>query len=197
MGIDTKQIQELRTLTGAGVMDCKRALEQAHGEFGKAQALLDEQVDQKAQKKADRAVKEGVVDAYLHGDGRIGVLIEVLCETDFLSLNPEFRSLVRDLALQVAAEDPQYVSAQEVPAAVLAEVEQKAEATALALGKPDRVIPQIKAGKVKKFLAQVCLLEQRFIKDQEVTVGSLVQNLTAKSGENIRVSRFTRYQLTD
>ncbi|MGE5553345.1 MAG: translation elongation factor Ts [Betaproteobacteria bacterium] len=121
--------------------------------------------------------------------------MEVHCETDFLARNAEFRSLVKDIALQIASEAPQYVSTKDVPDEVIQEVERQAEATAIALGKPDRVTSQMKAGKVRKFLSQVCLMEQRFIKDQEITVGTLVHNLAAKSGENIRVVRFTRYQI--
>jgi elongation factor Ts len=195
--IDTQQIQELRTLSGAGVMDCKRALEESLGDFAKARALLAAKAEQTSQKKAERTVKAGVVEAYIHGNGRIGVLLEVDCETDFLAESPAFRSLVRDLALQIASEEPQYVSTQEVPPERLREVENEAECNARTLGKPERAIEQIKAGKVRKYLSQVCLLEQRFIKDQEVTPGQLVQALIAQSGENIQVRRFTRYQVTE
>jgi elongation factor Ts len=197
MRIDPREIQQLRTQTGAGVMDCKRALEESPGDFTKARAMLADKAEKTAERKANREVKAGVVDSYIHGNGRIGVLIQVDCETDFLSETAEFRALVKELALQIASESPRYVSAQDVPAEVTAEVQREAEANAVALGKPERAVLQIKEGKVRKFLSQVCLMEQRFIKNQDVTCGGLVQELIAKSGENIQVRRFMRYQLTE
>lgn len=195
MKIDTQQIQELRGLSGVGVMDCKRALEEAHGDFAKARVILGERAEKVAQKKADREVAIGVVDSYIHGNGRIGVLIEVRCETDFLSDSPQFRSLVKDLALQIASEAPRYISAGDVPPEVIQEAEKKAEENAVALGKPEKAVLQIKAGKVKKMLSRICLMEQAFIKDPEVTVGSLIQSFIARSGENIQVCQFMRYEV--
>ena len=197
MKADLQQIQELRGLTGAGVMECKRTLEEAQGDFAKALAVLDEKAKETAKKKAAREVKAGIVDAYIHGDGRIGVLIEVVCETDFLSKSRDFRGLVRDLMLQIASEGPQYVNAADVPPPVLLAVEEEADAAARSLGKPEGVIRQIKAGKVKKHLSRICLMEQPFIKDPDITVATLVRRFIAKSGENTRVLHFTRYQLTD
>lgn len=195
MKADTRTIQELRNLTGIGIMDCKRALEESQGDFAKARALLAGRAERAAQKKADREAKAGVVGSYVHGNGRIGVLIEVHCETDFLSESPEFRSLVRDLALQVASEEPQYVNAADVPAEIIAEVEREAEENARILGKPERAVLQIKAGKVRKFLSRACLLEQAFIKDPEITVGAMVNRFVATSGENVQVCHFTRYEI--
>lgn len=195
MKIETARIQELRSLTGAGIMDCKRALEESLGDFTRARAVLDEKAAKTANKKADREVKAGIVDSYIHGNGQIGVLIEVHCETDFLSETQEFKALVRDLALQVASESPRYISAEEVPPKLIAGIENQAAEIALALGKPEKAVAQIKAGKVRKFLSEVCLLEQRFIKNPDVTVGSLIQGLVALSGENVQVRHFTRYQL--
>jgi elongation factor Ts len=195
MGNDVQQIRELRNLTGAGVMECKRALEDTQGDFARAQALLQEKAQNTAQKKACREATAGTIGAYLHNDGRIGVLIEVYCETDFLSRNPEFRGLVKELMLQIASEEPQYIRVEEVPPEVIRHVEEKAVQMAQALGKPERTITLIKEGKVRKFLDRACLMEQRFIKDPELTIAGLVQRFIARSGENIQIRRFTRYQV--
>lgn len=195
MAIDTAQIKELRQLTSVGVMECKRALEQAGGDFEKAQALLAERAAEKASEKSNREVKQGIIDAYIHGDGRIGVLLEVLCETDFLSRSEAFRGLVKDIALQIASENPLFISADEVPKETIQEVEREAEKLARAQGKPERVIEQIKAGKVRKFIGEVCLLEQKFIKDDSITVGDLVRTFVGQSGENVQIRHFTRRQL--
>jgi elongation factor Ts len=195
MRVDPKQVQQLRSLTGAGVMECKRALEDSLGDFEIAKLRLQEAFDRVAAKKAERVAGAGLVDSYIHGDGRIGVLIEVRCETDFLSGSEEFRRLVRDLALQVASEAPTYVRAEDVPPELVSEVERKAEATALALGKPERAIPSIVTGKVRKYLSQVCLMEQPFIRDRSLTMTNLVNAFSAKAGENVRVEGFTRYHI--
>lgn len=191
MAIDTAQIKRLRQLTSVGVMECKRALEEAGGDFEKAQALLAERAAQKAKEKSNREVKHGLIDAYIHGEGRIGVLVEVLCETDFLARSGAFRSLVRDIALQVASESSLFISADEVPEEMIQEVEREAEKLARAQGKPEKVIEQIKAGKVRKFISEVRLLEQKFIKDDSVTVGDLVRSFVGKSGENDGLRTFT------
>lgn len=197
MAIDTAQIKKLRQLTSVGVMECKRALEEAGGDFEKAQALLAERAAQKAEEKSNREVKHGIIDAYIHGNGRIGVLVEVLCETDFLSRSEAFRSLVRDISLQIASENPLFISADEAPEETIQQVESEAERLARAQGKPERVIEQIKAGKVRKFISEVCLLEQKFIKDDSITVGDLVRSFVGKSGENVVVKHFTRRQLDE
>lgn len=195
MTITTGQILELRQLTGEGVMDCKRALEASEGDFARARALLAEAAEKEARKKAEREVKAGIVDSYIHNGGRVGVLIEVHCETDFLSESPEFRRFVRELALQIASEAPQYVGSEDVPPELIREIERQAEENARATGKPERAILQMKEGKVRKFLSRACLLEQAFIKDPEITVGALVNRFVAKSGENVQVCHFTRYQI--
>lgn len=197
MEVTTKQIRELRSITGMGVMECKRTLEESLGDFNKALSILDEKAKEIAQQKAAREVKFGIVDAYIHNDGRLGVLIEVYCETDFLSTSPDFKEFVKDLMLQIAAEDPQYVCIEEVPAEVLQEVEREALRAAQALGKPDQVVQTIKEGKVQKYLSQICLMEQRFIKDQDISVNGMVRRFIAKSGENIEVRHFTRYQIAE
>jgi elongation factor Ts len=194
MRIERKQIEELRNLTGMGVMECTRTLEDVQGDLAKALVILDEKAKEIARQKAEREVKTGLVDSYIHGDGRIGVMIEVVCETDFLSKSRDFRTLIKDLMLQIAAENPQYVSIDEVPVEILRDLEEEAALSARALGKPERVISYIQAGKVKKYLSRACLMEQRFIKDQDITVGGLVRRFIAKSGENMKVLHFTRYQ---
>jgi elongation factor Ts len=197
MGVNTELIKELRQLTSLGVMECKRALEQAGGDFEKAKALLAERAAEKANEKSEREVKQGIIDAYIHGDGRIGVLLEVLCETDFLARSETFRRLVKDIALQIASMNPQYISANEVPAEVIHQVECEAEGMARAQGKPEKVIEQIKAGKVRKFMSEVCLLEQRFIKDDNTTVGDLIRTFVGQSGENVQIRYFVRRQLDE
>lgn len=195
MSIDTQRILELRQLTGAGVMDCKRALEEAAGDLEKARALLAAKAAEAAGKRADREIAQGVVEAYVHPGNRIGVLIEVRCETDFLANSPEFRHLVKELCLQIASEAPEYVYPDDVPAEVIERVRQEATANAKALGKPEPVIEQIAAGKVDKYLSHACLLRQRSIKNPDVTIAEMIQALIASSGENIRVIHFTRYEI--
>jgi elongation factor Ts len=195
MMISTEDIKRLRMLTSAGVMECKKALEEADGDFAQAQTVLMERAVQKADKKAEREVKHGVVDSYIHGDGRIGVLIEVHCETDFLSKGAPFRGLVRDLALQIASEAPLYINAEDVPQEEIAKVAAEAEQAAIAEGKPARVIEQIKQGKVRKYISEVCLMEQRFIKNTDIAVAELVRNFIGQSGENVQVSFFVRRQI--
>jgi elongation factor Ts len=197
MVIDTALIKQLRELTSAGVMECKRALEEANGDFSQAQAVLVERAAKKAEKKADREMKHGVVQAYIHGDGRIGVLLEVHCETDFLSKGEAFRGLVKDLALQIASEAPLYISTNDVPAEAIQQVAAEAETAAREQGKSDKVIEQIKNGKVQKYLSTVCLMEQRFIKDPDLTVGDLVHAFIGQSGENVQIVHFTRRQIAD
>jgi elongation factor Ts len=195
MMISTEDIKRLRTLTSAGVMECKRALEEANGDFEQAQTVLQERAVLKAEKKADREVKHGVIEAYIHGDGRIGVLLEVHCETDFLSKGAPFRSLVKDLALQIASEAPQYINAEDVPQELIDQVAAEAEQTARAEGKPERVIEQIKQGKIRKFISEVCLMEQKYIKDTDMVVADLVRSFIGSSGENVQVSYFVRRQI--
>lgn len=195
MKISTEEIKRLRALTSAGVMECRKALEEADGDFEKAQAVLMERAILRAEKKADREVKHGIVDAYIHGDGRIGVLIEVHCETDFLSKGAPFRGLVRDLALQIASEAPLYINAEDVPQAEIAQIAAEAEQIALTEGKPARVVEQIKQGKVRKHISEVCLMEQRFIKNTDITVADYVRNFIGQCGENVQVVYFARRQI--
>ena len=193
--ISAQQVKELRETTGAGMMDCKRALTETDGDMAKAVDFLREKGLAAAAKKSGRIAAEGLVESYIHGVGRIGVLIEVNCETDFVAKTPEFHGFVRDLAMQVAAANPQYLTRQEVPAEVLEHEREILKAQALNEGKPAKIIDKMVEGRVEKFYKDNCLLEQAFIKDPDKTVTEIVNAQIAKIGENIIVRRFTRYQL--
>jgi elongation factor Ts len=197
MAIDASQVKELRERTGAGIMECKQALAQTQGDLEKAVDFLRQKGLSKAAKKADRATPEGLISAYIHPGGKIGVLVEVNCETDFVARNPEFQELVKDLALQIAGSHspPQYIQREDIPPTVLDKEKDIFYAQARDLGKPDKVMDQIVQGKVEKFYEEVCLLEQPFIKDPGMKVRDLLTQKIAKIGENIRISRFIRYRL--
>lgn len=188
-------VKELREKTGAGLLDCQKALGEAEGDAERALRILREKGLAKAAKKAMRAATDGTVGAYIHPGGKIGVLIEVNCETDFVAKTPEFQGLVRDLAMQVAASIPRYVSREDVPAHEL-EVEREIyRAQAKQQGKPDKVIERIVEGQVERFYKDVCLLEQPFVKQSDRTVGELVQEAIVRFGVNVAVRRFARFQL--
>src|SRR3954467_4971327 len=189
--IDPQIVKQLREKTNAGMMDCKRALEEAGGDLAKAETILRTKGIASASKKASRATKEGIVASYIHLQGKVGVLVEVNCETDFVAKNENFREFVKDITLHIAAAHPQYVSREEVPAKVL-EAE-RAIYEAQVKGKPANVIDKIVAGKLDKFYSTVCLLEQGFIKNPDQTIKELVATKIAELGENIVIRRFTRY----
>lgn len=192
--ITMEMVKELRQRTQAGIKDCRDALVQAGGDMERAVAILREKGLAQAAKKAGRIAAEGIVDAYIHGDGRIGVLIEVNCETDFVAKTEDFRRLVRDLAMQVAAARPEYVRREDVPASVI-EAEREIYARAARNeGKPEQVIDRIVSGRLEKFFQQVCLLEQPFIKNPDQTVEQLIRERVASMGENITVRRFARFE---
>lgn len=193
--INAKQIKELRDKTGAGMMDAKKALEESGGDVDQAIENLRKAGALKAEKKADRVAAEGLIHAYIHGEGRIGVLVEVNSETDFVARNEEFRELVHDLALHIAASSPLYVSREEVPSDILEKEKDIYKEQALGEGKPGDVVDKIVAGKIAKYYEEVCLLEQPFVKDQDRTVEELIKEKIAVIGENIQVRRFTRYVL--
>jgi elongation factor Ts len=198
MEIRAELVKELREKTGAGFMDCKKALAEVSGDLDQAVRWLREKGLAAAAKKAGRATSEGLVDSYLHAGGRIGVLVEVNCETDFVAKTPDFQRLVKDLAMQVAAASPalpRYVRREEVPADVVEQEREIYRAQAKGSGKPDKVIEKIVDGKIDKFLSDICLLEQPFIRDPEKTVKEIVAEAIAKLGENINVRRFARFQL--
>lgn len=193
--ISAQQVKELRETTGAGMMDCKKALVETNGDMEKAVDYLREKGLAAAAKKAGRIAAEGLVEAYIHGGGKIGVMIEVNCETDFVAKTPEFHAFVRDLAMQVAAANPQYLCRDEVPPAILDHEREVLKAQALNEGKPAKIIDKMVEGRVEKFYKETCLLEQSFIKDPDKSVTDIVNAQIAKIGENIVVRRFARYQM--
>ena len=197
MAIDTALVKELRERTGAGIMECKQALAQTQGDLEKALDLLRQKGLSKAAQKAERDTPEGLITAYIHPGGKIGVLVEVNCETDFVARNSEFQEFVKDLALQIAGSHPppQYLQREEIPTAVLEKGKEIFYAQARELGKPEKVMDQIVQGKLEKFYEEVCLLEQPFIKDPNLRIRDLLTQKIAKMGENIRIRRFTRYRL--
>jgi len=188
-------VKELRERTGAGMMDCKKALVECSGDIDKAIDELRTKGLAKAAKKAGRVASEGVVVSYIHGKGRIGVIVEVNCETDFVGNTEEFRQLAYDIAMQVAASNPEYVCREDVPAEVTEKEKEILAAQALAEGKPEKVIAKMVEGRIEKFYKEHCLLEQPFIKDPDKTVQQLIHESVAKIGENISVRRFTRYEV--
>ena len=193
--VSAEQVRELRDKTGAGMMDCKRALAESSGDVDKAVVYLREKGLAAAAKRATRAASEGAVASYIHPGGKIGVLIEVNCETDFVARTPEFQALVKDLAMQVAAANPRYIRREEVPAEAIAAERSIYQAQASGSGKPAAVIDKIVDGKLEKFFADTCLLEQPFIREPERRVTQVVTDAVARIGENIVVRRFARFQL--
>ena len=193
--ISAQMVKELRETTGAGMMDCKKALVETNGDMEKAVDYLREKGLAAAAKKSGRVAAEGVVESYIHGAGKIGVTIEVNCETDFVAKTPEFHSFVRDLAMQVAAANPQYLSRTEVPVAIIEHEREILRAQALNEGKPEKIVDKMVDGRVEKFYKDNCLLEQTFIKDPDKSVTDVVNAQISKIGENIVVRRFVRYQM--
>ncbi|QGP93224.1 Elongation factor Ts [Neomoorella glycerini] len=193
--ISAADVKELRNRTGAGMMDCKKALEESGGDMEQAIEYLRKKGLATAAKRAGKIASEGLVHAYIHGGGRIGVLIEVNCETDFVAKTEAFQDLVHNLAMQVAASRPEYVAREDVPEEVLAKEKEILKAQALNEGKPEKVIDKIVAGRLEKFFQDNCLLEQPFIKDMDRTVQDLINEAVAKLGEKIVVRRFVRYEV--
>jgi len=193
--VNAAQVRELRDKTGAGMMDCKRALAESGGDLEKAVVSLREKGLAAAAKRASRAASEGQVASYIHAGGKIGVLIEVNCETDFVARTPQFQALVKDLAMQVAAANPRYVRREDVGPEVLEAERSIYRAQAATSGKPAAVLEKIVDGKMEKFFSDACLLEQPFIKEPQRTVGQLVTDAVAQLGENVVVRRFARFQL--
>ena len=193
--ITAKMVKDLREKTGAGMMDCKEALQSSDGDFDKAIEYLRKKGMSAATKRSSKAAKEGVIASYIHMQGRIGVLVEVNCETDFVAKTDDFKNLAKDLAMHIAASNPTYVKSDEIPEDILARERDIYRSQILAEGKPEKVVDKIVEGKLKKYYEDVCLLDQKFIKDTNITIGTLLNNLIAKTGENIIIRRFTRYQL--
>ena len=195
MAITASQVKELRERTGAGMMDCKKALAATEGDMDKAIDFLREKGLAAAAKKAGRIAAEGLVESYIHGGGRIGVLVEVNCETDFVAKTDAFKSLVKDIAMHIAAANPSYLRREEVPAAELEHEKMVLSEQARNEGKPEKIIEKMVTGRIEKYYKEVCLLEQPFVKDPDKTISDLITESIAKIGENIAIRRFTRYQL--
>ena len=191
--IDPQLVKQLREKTNAGMMDCKRALTESGGDLDKAETILRTKGIASAGKKASRATKEGIVASYIHLQGKVGVLVEVDCETDFVAKNENFREFVKDITLHIAAAQPQYVSREEVPAKIVES--ERAIYQAQVTGKPANVAGKIVEGKLDKFYSTICLLEQGFIKNPDQTINDLVKSKIAELGENIVIRRFTRYSV--
>ncbi len=197
MEISVDKIKELRERTGAGIMDCKKALQATRGEIEKAIDELRKQGVARAKEKMGRLAREGIIDAYIHPGERLGVLVEVNCETDFVARTDEFRRFCRDIAMQVAATNPLCVEREQLDTEIGDRERSIYRTQALNLGKPEKVVDRIVEGKMEKFYSEVCLLEQPFIKDPDKTVGDLLKEKIAELGENIAIKRFSRFRLGD
>lgn len=193
MSSSAERIKQLRQATGAGVLDCRKALEETGGDLVKAASLLREKGLAAAAKRAERETREGVLDLYSHGDGRVGVMVEVNCETDFVARTTEFRRFAHEIALQVAANSPRWIDVADVPAEVLEEQRRWARLQAEQEGKPASTIERIIDGKLEKFCADVCLLRQPYIRDESKTVGDVLKEMIATTGENVTIRRFVRW----
>lgn len=188
-------IKELREKTGAGMMDCKKALVEANGDVEKAVAWLREKGVASAEKKSGRVAAEGVVESYIHGNGRVGVLVEVNVETDFASGNQEFKGFVKDVAMQIAAMNPKWIRREDVPQEAIDKEREIVKNQALNEGKPEKIVEKIVDGRMSKFYAENCLLDQAFVKDDSKTIQQLLTDTIVRIGENISIRRFTRYEM--
>jgi len=195
--ITAQLVKELRERTGAGMMDCKSALAEANGDLAEAEVVLRKRGIAAAAKKATRATKQGLIGSYIHPGAQLGVLVEVNCESDFVARTEEFKELVHDIAMQIAAADPRFIRKEDVTPEVLEKEREIQRARALAEGKPEKVVDKIVEGRLNKFYEEVCLYEQPFIKDNTLTIGQLIATKIAKIGENISVSRFCLLTLDD
>jgi elongation factor Ts len=195
MAITTQQIKELREATNAGILDCRKALERADGDFNKAVDYLREKGLATAAKRSDRDASEGVVELYSHGNGRVGVMVEVNCETDFVARSENFRTFAHEVALQIAASAPRYLRPEDIPEDVLEHEREIARNRAIEEGKPQAVLEKIIAGRLEKFKDETCLLRQAYIRDEDLTIEKLLMQNVAAIGENIIVRRFARWEL--
>ncbi len=193
MAISAKLVKELRDKTNAGMMDCKKALQEADGDIEKSVDLLRTRGLDLAAKKSSRATKEGIIASYVHSNNKIGVLVEVSCETDFVAKNDEFKTFVKDLTLQVASASPRYLTREEIPADIIER--EKEVYRGQVEGKPENIIDKILSGKLEKFYKNVCLVDQLFVKDDKKTIDNLLKEMIAKLGENMVIRRFVRFQL--
>jgi elongation factor Ts len=195
MEINAKLVNELRQKTGAGIMDCKRALQETQGDIQKAVKYLREKGVAEAGKRAAKVAAEGKVESYLHMGGKIGVLVEINCETDFVARGEDFQNFCREIAMQVAAANPLYLKKEDVPESMLEQEREIYRKQALDAGKPEKVLDKIVEGRLRKYFAEICLLEQPYIREQKMSVDKLLKEVIAKTGENVVIRRFARFQL--
>jgi elongation factor Ts len=195
VGITSAMVKELRTKTGAGMMDCKEALTSSNGDFEKAIDYLRKKGMSAATKRSSKAAKEGTIASYIHMGGRIGVMVELNCETDFVAKTEDFKNTAKDIAMHVAASNPTYVNPDEIPEEALEREKEIYRSQALAEKKPEKIWDKIIEGKFNKYYEEVCLTKQKFIKNTDITIETLINNLIAKTGENVIIRRFARYQL--
>ena len=195
MKVSAEQVKELRKKTGAGVLDCRNALEEAEGDTDAAAAILRQKGLIKAAGRSGREASDGIIDLYSHAEGRLGVMVEVNTETDFVARTPEFREFAHEMALQVAATAPQWVSPDDVPEAILEEERKAAREQAQAEGKPDKVVDRIIEGKLEKYLSEVCLLSQPYVRDEDRKISEIVQDMILSTGENVSIKRFERWEI--
>lgn len=195
MAVTTQQIKELRESTGAGILDCRKALEQAGGDFDKAVDFLREKGLATAAKRSDRDASEGVVELYSHGNGRVGVMVEVNCETDFVARSEAFRTFAHELALQIAAGAPRYINPEQIPQSEIEHEKEIARNRAREEGKPEAIFDKIIDGRIEKFKDEVCLMRQPYIRDESITIEQLLMQNVASIGENVVVRRFARWEL--
>lgn len=193
--ITSAMIKEIRATTGAGMLNCKKALEETNGDMKKAIELLREKGLSAAAKKSGRIASEGIVESYIHLGGRIGVLVEVNCETDFVAKNDDFKNFVRDVAMHIAASNPLYINKEEVPQEEIEKEKSILKAQALNEGKPEKIVDKMVEGRIQKYFKEICLLEQPFVKNPDKTINDILNEKISKIGENIKIRRFTRYQM--
>lgn len=195
MAITAAQVKELREATGVGMMECKKALTETNGDMEKAMEWLRKKGIASAEKKSGRVAAEGVVESYIHMGGKIGVMVEVNCETDFVAKTPEFKSFVRDIAMHIAAANPAYLNREEVPAEILDKEREILRAQALNEGKPEKIVDRMVEGRVEKYYKDNCLVDQLFVKDPNMTIAQFVTQRVQMTGENIKIRRFVRYEM--
>ena len=195
MAITAAQVKELREATGVGMMECKKALTETNGDMEKAMEWLRKKGIASAEKKSGRVAAEGVVEAYIHMGGKIGVMVEVNCETDFVAKTPEFKAFVRDIAMHIAAANPAYLNREEVPAEILDKEREILRAQALNEGKPEKIVDRMVEGRVEKYYKDNCLVDQPFVKDPNMTIAQYVTQRVQMTGENIKIRRFVRYEM--
>ena len=195
MEITAEKVKELRDKTNAGMMDCKKALKETNGDLEKAIVYLREKGLAVARKRADRAASEGVIHSYIHTGGKLGVMLEVNCETDFVAKTPEFNEFAKNLAMQIAAANPMAIGREDLDAEIVEKEKGILMAQARESGKPENVLEKMVEGRIKKFFGEVCLLEQAYVKNPDLTIQDYLNEMRAKTGENIIIRRFTRYQL--